>query len=167
VMVNNAGIFRGAPLLDLDADALDTVYGVNVRGVFAGCKAAAADMRERDGGGAIVNTASISSTVAQSHHAAYDASKAAVMMLTRVCALELAQSDVRVNAVAPGAIRTGIGSGNDIEATTEVTDGDVSAPMGRAADPEEVAGAYLYLASEDASYVTGHMLTVDGGYTII
>ena len=167
VMVNNAGVFRGAPLLDLDAETFDEVYGVNVRGAFAGCKAAARDMLDREEPGTIVNTASISSEYAQAHHAAYDASKGAVMMLTRVAALELAGSGIRVNAVAPGAIRTGIGSDNDLEATTEVTRGGVSAPVGRSADPEEVAGAYCFLASDDASYVTGHMLYVDGGYAVV
>lgn len=170
VMVNNAGIFRGGPLVATEPDALDEVYGVNVRGVFAGCRAAARDMLERDAPGTIVNTASISSEFAQTGHAAYDASKGAVMMLTRVAALELARTDVRVNAVAPGPIRTAIGAENtspEPDLDYERVSVDKSAPMGRAADPEEVAGAYLYLASDDASFVTGHLLYVDGGYQIV
>lgn len=86
------------------------------------------------------------------------------MMLTRVCAL--AESDVRVNAVAPGAIRTGIGSGNDLE-TVDVVDADVSAPIGRRSGPEEVVGADLSLASNEASYVTGYRLAVGADYTIV
>ncbi|WP_123537661.1 SDR family NAD(P)-dependent oxidoreductase [Halosimplex salinum] len=167
VMVNNAGIFRGAPLLDADPETFDRVYGVNARGVFAGMQAAARDMLDRGEPGSIVNTASISSELAQTEHAMYDASKGAVMMLTRVAALELAEHDVRVNAVAPGAVDTGIGSDDDSESETDVIDVEKSAPMGRSASPEEVAGSYLFLASEDASYVTGHLLYVDGGYAVL
>ena len=170
VMVNNAGVFRGGPLVATEPDTFDQVYGINARGVFAGCRAAARDMLERESPGSIVNTASISSEYAQTNHAAYDASKGAVMMLTRVAALELARTGVRVNAVAPGPIRTGIGSGarrpeTDIE--YERVSVDKNAPMGRRADPEEAAGAYLFLSSDDASYVTGHLLYVDGGYQIV
>jgi NAD(P)-dependent dehydrogenase (short-subunit alcohol dehydrogenase family) len=172
VMVNNAGVFRGAPLVDLDTEVFDALYGINVRGVFAGCRAAARDMLDREEPGSIVNTASISSELAQGGHAAYDATKGAVMMLTRVAAMELAPEDIRVNAVAPGPIRTGIGSGDeapdpDVDRTMEAVETNKRPPMGRSADPEETAGAYLFLASEDASYVTGHMLYVDGGYRIV
>ncbi|MFC7141570.1 SDR family NAD(P)-dependent oxidoreductase [Halosimplex aquaticum] len=165
VMVNNAGIYRGAPLLDADPETFDRVYGVNARGAFAGMQAAARDMIDRGEPGSIVNTASISSELAQPGHAMYDASKGAVMMLTRVAALELAEHGVRVNAVAPGPVDTGIGSGDTGESETEVPSIDKSAPMGRAA-PAEVAGPYLFLASEDASYVTGHLLYADGGYAV-
>ncbi|WP_415378854.1 SDR family NAD(P)-dependent oxidoreductase [Halosimplex sp. TS25] len=166
VMVNNAGIYRGAPLLDADAETFDRVYGVNVRGVFAGMQAAARDMLDRGEPGSIVNTASISSELAQPGHAMYDASKGAIMMLTRVAALELAEHGVRVNAVAPGPVDTDIGSGDTSESETDVIDVGKSAPMGRSASPEEVAGSYLFLASDDASYVTGHLLYVDGGYAV-
>ena len=167
VMVNNAGIFRGKPLVEESVETLDQVLGVNVRGMFAGCRAAARDMLDRGESGNIVNTASISSEYAQVGHAAYDASKGAVMMLTRVAALELAHHDVRVNAVAPGLVKTQIGSENEGRVSDVVEDIEKEPPMRRAADPAEMAGSYLFLASEDASYVTGHLLYADGGYSIL
>ena len=167
VMVNNAGIFRGKPLVEESVENLETVLGINVRGMFAGCRAAARDMLDREDPGCIVNTASISSEYAQVGHAAYDASKGAVMMLTRVAALELAQHDIRVNAVAPGLVETEIGSENEGRVSGVVKDRPKEPPMERGADPEEMAGSYLFLASEDASYVTGHLLYVDGGYSIL
>ncbi|MDS0300574.1 SDR family oxidoreductase [Halogeometricum sp. S1BR25-6] len=170
VMVNNAGIFRGAPLLQTESETLDELYGVNVRSVLVGTRAAAQDMLDRGAEGTILNTASISSEFGQANHAAYDATKGAVMMLTRVAALELAQSGVRVNAVAPGSIDTRIGSSHSNrseppESGWQKLRKDI--PMGRSADPEEIAGNYLFLASEDASYVTGHLLYADGGYAAL
>ncbi|ESP87013.1 SDR family NAD(P)-dependent oxidoreductase [Candidatus Halobonum tyrrellensis] len=174
VMVNNAGVYRHAPLVEAGVDAFDRLYAVNVRGAFAGCRAAARDMLDRGEPGCIVNTASISSRYAQVGHAAYDASKGAIAMLTRVAALELAGSEIRVNAVAPGRVDTRLGDGDDADASApESVEGwdapefTKDVPMGRAADPEEVAGSYLFLACEDASYVTGHLLYVDGGYAVL
>ncbi len=181
-MVNNAGIYRDAALTETDADEFDQVMAINVRGVFAGCRAAARDMLDRDEPGSIVNTTSISSEYAQLGHTMYDASKGAVMMITRVAALELARHDIRVNAVAPGIIRTTFGQGNpdvdeglgdgfllDDTDLPDLRDQDIepTVPMGRMATPDEVAGAYLFLASDDASYVNGHLLYVDGGYQIV
>ena len=181
VMVNNAGIYRHGSVTEAETAAFDQVLGINVRGVFAGCRAAARDMLNRDETGAIVNTASISSEYAQLGHTMYDASKGAVMMITRVAALELAQHDIRVNAVAPGLIDTTFGSGTpEIEGEREeslfVDDADLpdlldqdlskDAPMGRGT-PADVAGTFLFLGSTDAAYVTGHLLYVDGGYQIL
>ncbi|WP_276255892.1 SDR family NAD(P)-dependent oxidoreductase [Halomontanus rarus] len=166
VMVNNAGIFRGGPLLDLDVETFDRVYETNARSVFVGCQAAAADMIDRGVDGRIVNTASISSEYAQPNHIAYDPSKAAIMMLTRVAALELAHHDIRVNAVAPGSVSTRIGAEDDGSRVPDEERISKDNPMRRRAQPEELAGSYLYLASDDASFVTGHMLYVDGGHAI-
>ncbi|EMA59684.1 SDR family NAD(P)-dependent oxidoreductase [Halorubrum lipolyticum] len=166
VMVNNAGVFRGGPFLDIDAETFDTVYETNARGVFAGSQAAAADMVDRGVAGSVINTASISSEYAQVNHAAYDPSKAAIMMLTRVAALECTRHDIRVNAVAPGPIETQINA--ETESQSGVDDSGLKKPnpMGRRASPEEIAGAYLFLASDDASFITGHMLYADGGHAI-
>jgi len=179
VMVNNAGIYREASVVETETAAFDQVMGINVRGVFAGCRAAARDMLARDAEGSIVNTASISSEYAQTGHSMYDASKGAVMMLTRVAAAELAPYGIRVNAVAPGIIETTFGEGNpglggNREETFIVDDADLpdlndrmvgsDIPMDRLGTPEDLAGAYLFLAGDDAEYVTGHLLYVDGGY---
>jgi NAD(P)-dependent dehydrogenase (short-subunit alcohol dehydrogenase family) len=182
VMVNNAGIYRHGSLVATDVSSFDQVLAINVRGVFLGCRAAARDMLAREDPGCIINTASVSSEYAQIGHTMYDASKGAVMMITRVAALELAQFGVRVNAVAPGIIETTFGSGNpepdrdigdsvilDDEELPEIDDLEISTdvPMGRLGTPEDLAGSYLFLASEDAGYVTGHLQYVDGGYQIL
>ncbi|ELY62929.1 SDR family NAD(P)-dependent oxidoreductase [Natrinema versiforme] len=164
VMVNNAGIYREASLIETDDDAFDQVFAINVRGVFAGCRAAARDMLEREEPGSIVNTASISSEYAQVGHSMYDASKGAVMMLTRVAALELARYDIRVNAVAPGIIETTFGDGNP-DFDRELGDGfilndadlpdlnareiDPEIPMGRTGTPDDLAGSYLFPSSDE------------------
>lgn len=180
-MVNNAGIYRHGSLIETSVDAFDQVFAINVRGVFLGCRAAARDMLAREEPGCIINTASISSEYAQIGHTMYDASKGAVMMITRVAALELAQFGIRVNAVAPGLIETTFGTGNpelDRDSTDSLVVGEklpeiddlainVDVPMDRPGSPEEVAGSYLFLASEDAGYVTGHLQYVDGGYQIL
>ncbi|GGM67865.1 NAD(P)-dependent dehydrogenase (short-subunit alcohol dehydrogenase family) [Halarchaeum rubridurum] len=168
VMVNNAGISRQAPFLDIDPDDLDALYEVNVKGVFVGTQAAGRDMVERDDPGCIVNTASISSEVSQFGQSAYDVSKAAVQMATRGAALELGEHGVRVNAVAPGHIGTEITEGWTEEARSYDRESDLlkPLPLGRAGTPEDVAGAFCWLASEDAAYVTGETVTVDGGWLV-
>lgn len=169
VMVNNAGIFIEEPLQETSPEHFDQIHAVNARGVFFGTQAAANDMIERDATGVIINTASISSIMAQPDHAQYESTKGAVKMITRNAALELANHDIRVNAVAPGHIATEIVEGWSDEAMESVANGDVlkPVPLGRAGTPTDVAGTYLYLASEAAAYVTGEIAFVDGGLQII
>ncbi|WP_435098528.1 SDR family NAD(P)-dependent oxidoreductase [Halarchaeum sp. P4] len=168
VMVNNAGFHVGASILDLDEAALQTALDVNVHGVFLGTQVAAQDMLERDDPGVIINTASISSNLAQYDQVGYDATKGAVRMLTRGSALDLAEHGIRVNAVAPGQIATEFVEGWSEEATEKASSGGLikPVPLGRAGVPDDLPGAYLYLASEDASYVTGEFVHVDGGWQV-
>jgi len=168
VMVNNAGLYIERPMRELTPAQFDRIVAVNVRGVFFGCQAAANDMLERDDPGVIVNTASISSNLAQFGQVQYDATKGAVRMITRGAALELAEHGIRVNAVAPGQIATEFGQGWSEEAVEAVENDELlkPVPLGRAGFPEDVAGAMLFLAGDDAEYVTGELIHVDGGWQI-
>jgi NAD(P)-dependent dehydrogenase (short-subunit alcohol dehydrogenase family) len=168
VMVNNAGVYANQPLRETTSEEFETLYQVNARGTFFGCKVAANDMIDRGEPGAIVNTASISSNVAQFGQVLYDSTKGAVRMITRGAALELAEHGIRVNAVAPGAIATEFFSGWTEEAIqgAERDDFIKEVPLGRAGYPEDVADGALFLASDAAGYTTGELLSVDGGWQI-
>lgn len=162
VLFNNAGTFGPLGLLgEQPDDALDGVLATNVRGVFLGMKYALAQMLDQ-GGGAIVNNASTTGARnATLGVGLYAAAKAAVISLTRSAALEYAARGIRVNAVAPGRIATEMlahAGGGDAERFA------ATLPMRRLGTPEEVADAVLWLASDAASFVTGHVLAVDGGF---
>ena len=168
VMVNNAGLFIGGSVLELSPEEFERIHSVNSKGVYFGVQAAANDMIERDEPGAIVNTASISSNLAQFDQVQYDSTKGSVRMITRGSALELAEYGIRVNAVGPGQIATEFVEGWTEEATEAAKEGGLikDVPLGRAGTPGDVAGTYLYLASEEAGYVTGELVNVDGGWQI-
>jgi NAD(P)-dependent dehydrogenase (short-subunit alcohol dehydrogenase family) len=167
-MVNNAGMFIGGSILDLEPEDFERIHNVNAKGIYFGTQVAANDMLERGEPGAIINTASISSHYAQLGQVQYDSTKGAVRMITRGAALELAEHGIRVNAVAPGQIATELNEGWSEEATEKASNDELikRVPLGRAGTPEDVAPAYLYLASEEASYVTGELLLVDGGWQV-
>lgn len=168
VMVNNAGIYIGAPFREVTREQFDRLHAVNARGVYFGTQVAANDMIERGEPGSIVNTASISSNVAQPGQVQYDSTKGAVRMITRGAALELAEYDIRVNAVAPGVIATEIMEGWSQGAIDALENEELvkQPPLGRAGVPEDVAGPALFLASDDAEYITGALLDVDGGWQV-
>jgi NAD(P)-dependent dehydrogenase (short-subunit alcohol dehydrogenase family) len=167
VMVNNAARYVSAPLLEHDLSDLDRLYRTNVRGAFVGTRAAAADMSRRGQPGEIVNVCSISSRFAQYDQAGYDLTKAAVQMLSRNAALEFADQGIRVNAVAPGQIATEFFAGWTEEAIEGAREDAFvkPVPLGRAGRPEDIAAPVLFLASDDAGYVTGETLFVDGGWS--
>jgi NAD(P)-dependent dehydrogenase (short-subunit alcohol dehydrogenase family) len=172
VMVNNAGIHVGGGFLDDDAvtpETFDHLHAVNVRGVYLGTCAAAQDMRDRGVGGCIVNTASISSSQAQWEAAPYESTKGAVKMLTRAGALNLAEHGIRVNAIAPGHIATEFIEGLTDDQQRKAGEGGFikPVPMGRAGFPKDLDDAVLFLASDAASYVTGELLHVDGGWHVV
>ena len=170
VMVNNAGVQHSEPFLDVEQEDFDRLHHTNIRGVFFGTQAAAQDMIDRDAGGSIVNTASISSWVAQHGQVQYDSTKGAIKMITKGAALELAEHDIRVNAIGPGQIATEFTEGwseEAQEAAGEEAGFIKPVPLGRAGHPDDNAGAAMFLASEDASYITGQLLFVDGGWTAI
>ncbi|MDR9429403.1 MAG: SDR family oxidoreductase [Natronomonas sp.] len=168
VMINNAGLFIGGSVRDLEPDDFDQIHSVNAKGVYFGIQAAANDMIERGEPGSIINTASISSSYAQFEQVQYDSTKGAVRMITRGSALELAEHGIRVNAVGPGQIATEFIEGWSEEAKEAAQEGDLikDVPLGRAGTPVDVAGAYLFLASAEAGYITGELLFVDGGWQV-
>ena len=168
VMINNAGLQIGGPFREVTPEEFRAVQDVNAFGVFFGTQVAANDMIERDEPGVIINTASISSTMAQFGQIEYDSSKGAVRMITRGAALELGEHGIRVNGVAPGQIATEFIDGWSERAKNAVTENELikPVPLGRAGKPEDVAGVYLFLASDDARYITGDLLHVDGGWQV-
>jgi NAD(P)-dependent dehydrogenase (short-subunit alcohol dehydrogenase family) len=153
VLVNNAGITVAKPALELTADDFDAIFSVDVKGPFLLSVAAAKEMRRQGAGGAIVNVTSVHEHVPRPGFALYAAAKAALGMLTRSLALELAP-DIRVNAVAPGAIAT--------ERNEEADELDPQIPLGRPGTPAEVASLVSYLAGDEAGYVSGASVLVDG-----
>jgi NAD(P)-dependent dehydrogenase (short-subunit alcohol dehydrogenase family) len=167
VLVNNAGINSPHTILDTPPELWDDVFAVNIRGMFLCSRAVLPHMIAR-GSGAIVNTASASSLVGMVERVAYGASKGAVLSFTRCLALDHVRQGIRVNCVCPGSIDTPW-----VERLTEASDDPDSTladiverqPMGRLGTAEEIAKAIAYLASDDASYVTGTALVVDGGWT--
>jgi NAD(P)-dependent dehydrogenase (short-subunit alcohol dehydrogenase family) len=161
-MFNNAGI-GGAlgPITELEVDDWDFTFAVLVRGVFLGTKHAARTMIDLGRGGTILNTASVAGLSGGAGPAAYSACKAAVINLTRANAVELALHRIRVNAICPGGINTPlIHRGNEEVAKERL---EKLQPWRSAGRPEDIAGAALFLASDDAEFVTGEALVVDGG----
>lgn len=168
VMVNNAGTQLPKPMLEVTPEEYEHMQSVNAKGVFFGTQVAAQDMLDREDPGVIVNTASISSNLAQHEQVQYDTSKGAVRMITRGASLELAEAGIRVNGVAPGQIATEFTEGWSEQAREMVQNDELlkPVPLERAGTPEDVAGAYLFLASDAASYVTGELVHVDGGWQV-
>jgi meso-butanediol dehydrogenase/(S,S)-butanediol dehydrogenase/diacetyl reductase len=161
VAINNAGISIRHRFLDITPDQWDRVLAVNLTGVFHVAQAAARYMMDH-AGGTILNMASTNGTVGHPFYADYNASKAGVIELTRSMALELAPR-VRVNAVAPGYVLTPMQRAEYSEAMLEAVNQKI--PLGRHAQPEEVAALFAFLASDDAAYITGQVYTIDGGET--
>jgi NAD(P)-dependent dehydrogenase (short-subunit alcohol dehydrogenase family) len=161
VMVANAGVSRDRPFLDVTEEDLDTTFAVNLKGVFFCGQAAARAMIATGQGGSIVTVASIYGERAAEGCSAYCASKGGVRMLTKAMALELGPHGIRVNAVAPGYIRTAMNPMTDPEEELRLA---AEVPIGRVEGPEVIADVILWLASDGARYVDGETVFVDGGW---
>ena len=162
ILINNAGIGDQKLFLDTPLEMLDSMFEVNVKGTFLCAQGAAREMVKL-GGGAIVNVSSHSGLLGSSGRAAYAASKGGVIAMTRVMAVDLAQFGIRVNAIAPGPIDTPRIRVHHNEERHQAWLRAV--PLARIGEPEEVAAVAAFLASDDASYVTGQTLAVDGGFS--
>ena len=167
VLCNNAGFGGGmAPLHKQSADHWDRIHAVNIRGVFLGMKYGIISML-KTGGGAIVNTGSASGVVGWKHHSVYGSAKAGVHQLTKIAALDYSDKNIRVNAIAPGTMWTGlVAASADHDAPPQGFPTLAGIPMGRWGTAQDIANAALYLASDEAAFVTGVVLPVDGGYCI-
>jgi len=166
VLINNAGISIRHKFLEITPEEWEKVIAVNLTGMFYVAQTAARHMWERfspeRGGGVILQTASTNGVMGYPYYADYNATKAGVIELTRSMALELAPK-VRVCAVAPGYVLTPMQRAEYSDAMLEEVNGKI--PLRRHAKPEEIAGLFAYLASDDAAYVTGQVFTIDGGET--
>jgi len=166
IVVNSAGVAGGGPVHILPVEEWDRVVGVNLTGTFLVCKHALPFMLEQ-GAGSIVNIASIEGLEASEGGSAYNASKAGVVMLTRNIAMDYGRKGIRANAICPGFIDTPMLHGifnlpGFAEHGARIVDTHV---LGRLGHPEEIANAALFLASDEASFITGQALAVDGGFT--
>jgi 2-deoxy-D-gluconate 3-dehydrogenase len=169
ILVNNAGIFPLSPAMTLTEELWDKVIDVNLKGVVFYSQAAARKMIETERAGKIINIASIDALHPTGNLVHYDASKGGVVMATKALALELGQYKIAVNAIAPGGINTpgaAAGTGGAVVASEMIQRFMSRIPLGRMGEPDDIAGAVLFLASDAASYITGTLLVVDGGFLL-
>jgi 3-oxoacyl-[acyl-carrier protein] reductase len=162
ILVNNAGITRDNMIMRMKDEQWDAVININLKGTFLFIRAAAKPMM-KGRQGRIINISSVSGLMGNPGQANYSASKAGVIGLTRTVSRELAGRNITINDVAPGFIATDMTSALGEEILQEVRK---QIPLGRLGDPQDVADAVLFLASDAASFITGHILTVDGGLTV-
>ena len=171
ILVNNAGISQVGNLLETSSEEFDRVMAVNLKGVFLCSKYAVAQMVEQEPqGGVLVNIASVAGMINVDRRVAYGTSKAGVIQLTRSIAIDFVGQGIRANAVCPGTVHTPFVEGY-LERNFKETKDEVRQqlharqPLGRMGKPEEIAHAALYLASDEAAFVTGSALVIDGGWT--
>ncbi|QCC58172.1 SDR family oxidoreductase [Natrinema thermotolerans] len=167
IMLNNAGVsHERSKIEEIDEGERDRVMDVNVKGVWNGCHAVIPHFKEQ-GSGAIVNTASLAGVIGAPQLGAYSLSKGAVVNFTRTVAAEVGPAGVRANAVCPGVTDTAMPRQNRTEEEWEATKEEMSRhyPLKRLGEPEDIANAMLFLASDEADWITGQALVVDGGFS--
>lgn len=163
ILVNNAGVLINKPLLETSREEWDRVISVNLNGVFYTLKLFARRMAE-DGGGSIINISSVAGYIPLINTGAYSASKAGVIILTKQAAVELGPKDIRVNAICPGPVLTDMllseYTGEELEIRKEMM------PLKRLGEPSDIAKLAVFLASDDAKYITGSVYEIDGGFGV-
>lgn len=164
VVVNNAGVFHIAPILEESPEAWDATFAVNTRAMFVVMQRAAPTMIEQATGGRIINISSMGAKLAEAGQAAYAASKAAVIALTQAAAAEFGPHEITANAVCPGYVLTDLGA--ETRTPDMIDDWRSRSPLGRCATTDDVANLVAYLASSEADYVTGQALNVSGGMIV-
>jgi len=170
VLINNAGTAQREEFLAIAAADWDRIIAVNLRGMFLVAQAVSCHMVERGGGGVIINMSSTNGLAGEEDYAHYNASKGGVLLLTKTMAVELGRHGIRVNALCPGYIRTPLNEAVSASiggAGFETAYARDRIPLGRAGQPEEVAAAYAFLASDDASFIHGAALVIDGGQVAV
>ena len=161
LVVNNAGVFSKTPLLEMTLEEWDRVHRVNARSMVVVMQELVPAMISTGAGGRIVNVASMAAKLGTPGEAAYAASKAAVVALSRIAAMEFGPHGVTVNAVCPGYVLTEMGA--DTRTEEQIAAWTAKSPLGRLGDPDDVASAVAFLASDDGSYMTGQAINVTGG----
>ena len=169
VLANNAGTAWREPFLEISVEHWDRMLAVNLRGMFLVAQGVARVLVEQGTGGAIITMSSTNGLAAEEDYAHYNASKAGVLLLTKTMAVELAEHGIRVNALCPGFVRTALNEKIAAEIAPDFIDtyGREQVPLQRIGLPQEIAAAYAFLASDDASFITGTQLVVDGGQTAV
>jgi len=161
VLVNSAGIFKLIPLLDITVEDLNTMFSINTRAMLTTMQSAARSMIDAGTGGSIINLASMAAKKGGAMEGHYAASKAAVVALTRAAALEWGEHGIRANSICPGYILTEMGAATRTD--EQIAEWTSYSPLGRLGVPDDVASLALFLASAEASYLTGQALNVTGG----
>jgi NAD(P)-dependent dehydrogenase (short-subunit alcohol dehydrogenase family) len=163
ILVNNAGVYKATPMESVEENEWDRIMDVNVKGQFL-CAKEVGEQMIRQRSGKIINIASVAGEFAFAQSTAYNSSKAGVILLTKTLALEWAKHNIQVNAIAPGVFQTTMTAGliKDEEFRGMIKN---RVPLGRSGEPNELVGAAIFLASDASSYVTGSVITVDGGWT--
>ncbi len=166
ILVNNAATnLHFGPLVQVDMPAWDKTFDVNLKGYFWMCREVAKHLQSRGAPGSLINIASVAGLEAAPFQGMYGMTKAAILSMTKTLAFELASSKIRVNAIAPGLIETRFSTA--IVQNETIVDAVLKkTPLGRYGAPDEIAGGALYLASDSASFLTGHTLVIDGGMTV-
>ncbi len=166
VLINNAGIARKTRFLDTQAKEWDRIIAVNLRGMFLVARAIARQLVSDQGGGVIVNMASTNALGGERDFTSYNVSKGGVLQLTRTMAVELGAHGIRVNCLCPGFVDTPLNRELASEQEFRIYERE-QIPLGRRGTPDEIAAAYAFLASDDASFVHGAVLVIDGGQTAV